>query len=99
MSLVLQQIVLGVLTGGVYVAVGIGFSLVWGLLNIVNLAHGAFIVIGGYLTWFLFSRFGLDPFLSLPLDAALLFAVGYLIQRGLINWVIRAPVFFTLLLT
>lgn len=99
MSLVLQQIVLGFLTGGVYVAVGIGFSLVWGLLNIVNLAHGAFIVLGAYLTWFLFSKFGLDPFLSLPLDAALLFAVGYLIQRGLINWVIRAPVFFTLLLT
>jgi branched-chain amino acid transport system permease protein len=99
MSLVLQQIVLGFLTGGVYVAVGIGFSLVWGILNIVNLAHGAFIVLGAYLTWFLFSRFGLDPFLSLPLDAVLLFAIGYLIQRGLINWVIRAPVFFTLLLT
>jgi branched-chain amino acid transport system permease protein len=99
MSLVLQQIVLGFLTGGVYVAVGIGFSLVWGILNIVNLAHGAFIVLGAYLTWFLFSRFELDPFLSLPLDAVLLFAIGYLIQRGLINWVIRAPVFFTLLLT
>ncbi len=99
MSLVLQQIVLGLLTGGVYVAVGIGFSLVWGILNIVNLAHGAFIVLGGYLTWLLFTQFGLDPFLSLPLDAVLLFAVGYLIQRGLINWVIRAPVFFTLLLT
>jgi branched-chain amino acid transport system permease protein len=99
MSLVLQQIVLGFLTGGAYVAVGIGFSLVWGILNIVNLAHGAFIVLGAYLTWFLFSRFGLDPFLSLPLDAVLLFAIGYLIQRGLINWVIRAPVFFTLLLT
>lgn len=99
MSLVLQQIVLGLLTGGVYVAVGIGFSLVWGILNIVNLAHGAFIVLGGYLTWLLFSQLGLDPFLSLPIDAVLLFAVGYLIQRGLINWVIRAPVFFTLLLT
>jgi len=99
LSLVVQQIVLGLLTGGVYVAVGIGFSLVWGILNIVNLAHGAFIVLGGYLTWLLFTRFGVDPFLSLPLDAVLLFAVGYLIQRGLINWVIRAPVFFTLLLT
>lgn len=99
MSLVLQLIVLGFLTGGVYVAVGIGFGLVWGILNIVNLAHGAFIVLGGYLTWLLFNQFGLDPFLSLPLDAVLLFAVGYLIQRGLINWVIRAPVFFTLLLT
>ena len=99
MSLVVQQIVLGLLTGGVYVAVGIGFSLVWGILNIVNLAHGAFIVLGGYLTWLLFTQFGVDPFLSLPLDAVLLFAIGYLIQRGLINWVIRAPVFFTLLLT
>lgn len=98
MTLLLQQLVLGVLLGGVYVAVAIGFSLVWGVLNIVNLAHGALVVIGGYFTWWLFSR-GVDPFISLPLDAVLLFVIGYVLQRGLINRVIRAPLFFTLLLT
>lgn len=99
MQLLLQQIVLGLLTGGVYVAVAIGFSLVWGVLNIVNLAHGALVIVGSYLTWLLFTRLGVDPFLSLPLVAGMLFALGYLLQRGLINRVIRAPLFFTLLLT
>lgn len=99
MTLFAQQVVLGLLVGGVYVGVGIGFSLVWGILNIVNLAHGALIVLGGYLTWSLFTYFGVDPFLSLPLDALALFALGYALQRGLINRIIRAPTLFTLLLT
>ncbi len=99
MTLLAQQLVLAILLGGVYVAVAVGFSLVWGILNIINLSHGAFIVVGAYLTWTLFTHVGLDPFLSLPIDAVALFAVGYVLQRGLINRVIRAPVFFTLLLT
>ncbi len=99
MQLLLQQIVLGLLIGGVYVAVGIGFSLVWGVLNIVNLAHGALVIVGSYLTWVLFTRLGVDPFLSLPVIAVALFALGYVLQRALINRVIRAPLFFTLLLT
>lgn len=99
MSLFVQQLLLGLLAGGVYIGVAVGFSLVWGILNIVNLAHGALVVLGSYLTWTLFARFGVDPFLSLPLDALLLFAFGYALQRGLINRVIRAPTFFTLLLT
>jgi len=69
------------------------------VLNIVNLAHGALVMVGGYLTWTLFTRLGLDPFLSLPLDALLLFTIGYLLQRGVINRVIRAPLLFTFLLT
>jgi branched-chain amino acid transport system permease protein len=99
MSLFLQQVLIGFLLGGVYVAVAIGFSLVWGILNIVNLAHGALVVIGAYTTWWLFSHTGLDPFLTLPLDVVFLFALGYTLQRVLINRVIRAPLFFTLLLT
>jgi branched-chain amino acid transport system permease protein len=95
----LQQLVLGLLLGGVYVSVALGFSLVWGILNIVNLAHGAFVIIGAYVTWALFSRLGVDPFLSLPVDAVVLFALGYALQRGLINRVIRAPLLFTFLLT
>ncbi len=99
MQLLIQQLVLGLLIGGIYVAVAIGFSLVWGILNIVNLAHGGLVVIGAYLTWILFSRWRIDPFLSLPLVAVALFGLGYALQRVLINRVIRAPLFFTLLLT
>ena len=99
MAYLVQLVVLGLLIGGVYVAVGVGFGLVWGVLNIVNLSHGALVIVGSYLTWKLFSSYGLDPFLSLPLDAALLFTIGYALQRLLINRVIRAPLLFTFLLT
>jgi len=94
-----QLVILGLLAGGVYVAVGVGFGLVWGVLNIVNLAHGALVVVGGFITWQLFTGFGLDPFLTLPLDAAALFMLGYALQRGVINRIIRAPLLFTFLLT
>jgi branched-chain amino acid transport system permease protein len=94
-----QLVILGLLAGGVYVAVGVGFGLVWGVLNIVNLAHGALVIIGGYITWQLFTTLHLDPFLTLPIDAVALFVIGYALQRGVINRVIRAPLLFTFLLT
>jgi len=94
-----QQIILGLLLGGIYVAVALGFSLVWGILNIVNLAHGALVIVGAYITWLLFDRLHVDPFLSLPVDALALFVLGYALQRGVINRVIRAPLLFTFLLT
>ena len=99
MSQFTQQVILGLLLGGIYVAVALGFSLVWGVLNIVNLAHGALVMVGSYITWALFARLHLDPFLSLPLDAIALFVIGYALQRGIINRVIRAPLLFTFLLT
>jgi branched-chain amino acid transport system permease protein len=94
-----QLVILGLLEGGVYVAVGVGFGLVWGVLNIVNLAHGALVIVGGYITWQLFTAFGLDPFLTVPIDAVALFVLGYALQRGVINRIIRAPLLFTFLLT
>ena len=99
MSHLAQLLVLGILSGAVYSAVGSGFGLVWGVLNIVNLAHGALVIVGAYLTWLLFSSYRIDPFLTLPLDAALLFVIGYGLQRVLINRVIRAPLLFTFMLT
>src|SRR5438105_12497622 len=77
----------------------LGLALVWGVLNIVNLAHGAFIMLGAYLSWHLYSYLGIDPFLGLPLTAVLMFALGYGLQRGLLNLVVRAPMFNTLLIT
>ncbi len=99
MDAFVQLVILGLLAGGVYVAVGVGFGLVWGVLNIVNLAHGALVVVGGYITWQLFAAFGLDPFLTLPVDAVALFVLGYALQRGVINRIVRAPLLFTFLLT
>jgi branched-chain amino acid transport system permease protein len=99
MHLVAQDLVNGILAGGIFAVVALGFSLVWGIMNIINLAHGAFIMLGAYTTYQLTTSFGLDPFLTLPLSFVLLFALGYLIQRLLINWVARAPILVTFLLT
>ena len=95
----LQATVNGVLQGGLYGLVGVGFSLVWGVTNIVNLAHGALVVAGAYIAWELQATFGLDPILGMAVAAGVLFAAGYVLQRGLINLVMNAPVFMTLLLT
>jgi len=94
-----QQIVNGILIGGVYVLVALGFSIVWGIMNIVNLAHGAFIMLGAFATYFIWQATHLDPFLVLPIAAAILFAVGYATQATVVNFVVRAPLLVTLLLT
>jgi branched-chain amino acid transport system permease protein len=97
--LIAQDLVNGILAGGILAVVALGFSLVWGIMNIINLAHGAFIMLGAYTTYQLFTTLHVDPFLSLPVSFALLFALGYLIQRFIMNWVARAPVLTTFLLT
>ena len=94
-----QIVVNALLLSGILALVALGFSLVWGIMNIVNLAHGAFIVLGAYLTFFLHELKGVDPFLSIPLSMLALFLVGFGIQRVLINNVIRAPLLATFLLT
>jgi branched-chain amino acid transport system permease protein len=96
----LSQIAINaLLLSGILALVALGFSLVWGIMNIVNLSHGAFIVVGAYVTFWLHAIFHVDPFLSIPISMVLLFALGYLIQRALINQVIRAPLLATFLLT
>ena len=79
--------------------VALGFSLVWGIMNIINLAHGAFIMMGAYTSYVLFSTWHLDPFLSLPLAFGLLYVFGYCVQRFVINYVVRAPLLTPFLLT
>ena len=94
-----QHVINGLLQGTILALVGLGFSMVWGILNIINLAHAAFIMLAAFTTYFLWLRTGLDPFLSLPLTMALLFGIGYLLQRYIINLVIRASLLTTFLLT
>jgi branched-chain amino acid transport system permease protein len=94
-----QIAVNALLLSGILALVALGFSLVWGIMNIVNLSHGAFIVMGAYLTYWMHELWRVDPFLSVPASMAVLFGVGYVIQRVLINQVIRAPLLATFLLT
>ncbi|MEO7982310.1 MAG: branched-chain amino acid ABC transporter permease [Sporichthyaceae bacterium] len=99
MTALLQATLYGLLQGGLLGLVAVGFSLVWGVMNVVNLAHGAFVILGAYIAWELNDVAGVDPFLGMLVAAAVLFVVGYALQRGLINLVINAPIFITLLLT
>ena len=99
MELLIQVAVNGILVGGLYAVMALGLALVWGVLNIVNLAHGSFIMLGAYCSWYLFQYLHVDPFLGLPITAAVMFVLGYALQRGLLNLIVRAPMFNTLLLT
>src|SRR5215470_14263488 len=94
-----QIAVNALLLSGILALVALGFSLVWGIMNIVNLSHGAFIVLGAYLTFWMNALWMIDPFVSIPISMIVLFGLGYLIQRLLINQVIRAPLLATFLLT
>jgi len=95
----LQLGINGLLLGGIYALMAFGMALVWGVINIVNIAHGAFIVLGGYVTYWLFKLWGIDPFLTLPISMLLMFALGYTLQSVIINKIVRAEIFFTLLVT
>ncbi len=94
-----QIAVNAILLSGILALVALGFALVWGIMNIVNLAHGAFIVLGAYVTLYLHDLAGVDPFLSIPISMTALFLCGYLIQRVLINQIVRAPILATFLIT
>ncbi len=94
-----QTLINGLMLGGTFALVGLGFSIVWGIMNLINIAHGEFIMLGAYATYFLYTLFGIDPFLTIPVSMGLLFVLGYLIQLGVINWVIRAPLLVKFLLT
>jgi len=98
-QLLLQVLVNGILTGGILAVVALGFSLVWGIMNIINLAHGSFIMLGAYLSFVLFAAFHIDPFLTVPIAFAVMFAFGYAVQKYIINLVVRAPILTTFLLT
>jgi branched-chain amino acid transport system permease protein len=97
--LYLQILINGLLLGGLYSCIAVGFSLVWGVLNIINILHGSLIILGAYAAFFAYTELGIHPFAFVPLAGLLLFTIGYLLQAGLINRVMGAPVLITLTLT
>jgi branched-chain amino acid transport system permease protein len=99
MELFAQDLVNGLLAGGIFAVVALGFSLVWGIMNIINLAHGAFVMLGAYTAFVLFSAWNVDPFVSVPIAFVVLFVLGYALQRFVLNFVVRAPILTTFLLT
>jgi branched-chain amino acid transport system permease protein len=99
LSLILQNLVNGLLLGGLYVCIAIGFSLVWGVLSIINMMHGSMIVLGSYLAYYAFVFLGLSPFVAPLFVMPLMFALGYGLQSGILNRVVGKPILMTLTLT
>jgi branched-chain amino acid transport system permease protein len=89
----------GLVLGGLYACIAVGFSLVWGVLNVINILHGSFIVLGSYVAFFAYVHLGIHPFISIVAAGAVLYALGYALQAGIINRVVTAPVLITLTLT
>jgi branched-chain amino acid transport system permease protein len=89
----------GLVLGGLYACIAVGFSLVWGVLNVINILHGTFIVLGSYIAYFAYTYAGIHPFLSALIAGTGLYALGYVLQASIINRVITAPVLITLTLT
>jgi branched-chain amino acid transport system permease protein len=85
-----QTLVNGLFIGGIYALVAVGLTLIYGVMVILNFAHGEFLMLGMYVAFALFTLAGLDPYVSVPIAAILIFLVGASIQRGLIQRVLSA---------
>ena len=98
-TMVGQVIISGILSGVLYGMVALGLALIFGVMRIINVAHGPLLMLGAYTTFFLYSAWGLNPYLSVPISMVVLFAVGLLLERTLVFRVIDAPELSSLLLT
>lgn len=87
------------MVGGFYAVMVLGFSIIWGVMGVINLAHGEFLMIGAYLAWIMNRYFGWEPFFSLLVIIPVMFLLGYLLQRLLINRIVERPPLISLLVT
>jgi branched-chain amino acid transport system permease protein len=90
-TLIAQSLVSGILFGGVYSLMAVGLTLIFGVMRVVNFAHGDMMVWGMYIAWLLASRLGVDPVLGFVVCAAALFVLGVLVQRTLVDRIQDAP--------
>jgi branched-chain amino acid transport system permease protein len=95
----LQALILGLLIGGVYALLAAGLTLIFGVMNVINIAHGAFLILAAFVTWSLWRATGLDPLAAIVVLTPLMFAFGWLLYNATIRPIRRAPPAASVLLT
>ncbi|HET6366438.1 MAG TPA: branched-chain amino acid ABC transporter permease [Pseudomonadales bacterium] len=94
-----QVIVSGLLAGALYAMVALGLGLIFGVMRVLNVAHGPLLMLGAYITYWLFNAVGLNPYLSLLVSMPVVFVIGVALQHFLVRRVVDAPELSSLLLT
>ena len=95
----INTVIQGALVGGLYALFATGLSLMFGVMRIINLAHGDFIVLSAYLAIVVMDVVGVNPLWALAIVAPLMFVVGYVLQRGLLNFTLGGDILRPLLVT
>jgi branched-chain amino acid transport system permease protein len=85
----LQTLVFGIFTGGIYGVAAMGLALVFGVMKMLNIAHGELVMLGGYVSFWVFSAFGIDPFVSLVIVIPALFILGLALDRTVYRHIVR----------
>jgi len=93
-----QLLLDGLLIGSIFALAGYGLALVWGVMNVKNLAQGEFVMMGGYIAWFM-TNFGIHPFVGMPIAIVLMFGFGWAMYLLIIRYVIGRDLFTSLLAT
>jgi branched-chain amino acid transport system permease protein len=91
-QLILQSLVSGILVGGIYGLVALGLALAFGVLKVLDVAHGELVMLGGYVSFFAFTYWGLDPFVSMPLVFVVMFSFGLIFYLLLFRHVTRTEI-------
>jgi branched-chain amino acid transport system permease protein len=99
MTELLQAVILGLLVGGVYALLASGLTLIFGVMNVINVAHGVFLIAAAFVTWTLWDATGLDPLVSIVFTTPLMFGFGWLIYTLTIRPIRKAPPSSSVLLT
>ena len=89
--LIIEQLLNGLVLGCMYASVASGLTLIWGTMKMLNFAHGEFYMIGGYVIYFAVTSFGIPPLVSLLLTVAIVFALGALVEKGVIDPLLGKP--------
>ncbi len=95
-NVLIQVALVGLLTGGVYALMAAGLTLIFGVMRVINIAHGAFLVFSAYIAYWLFTLYGLDPVFSVVVSVPLFFVIGVLAQRYMLSRVRHEPGLYVL---